>query len=116
MRLIAYLYQKTQPQPEWDQAGWTIDQCRRGQERYIVDRSATPVVTAFMEEFLLYGSLRGAVRFVERKCGKRIWVSTGRRWPTHPAYRGDLQYGDGQVIRDSAPTCTLCGVIKQQTI
>jgi len=74
---------------------------RRGQERYIVDRTAAPVVTAFVEDFLLYGSLRGAVRFVERKFGKRISVSTGRRWLAHPVYRGDLQYGDGQVIRDT---------------
>lgn len=74
---------------------------RRGQERYIVDRTAAPVVTAFAEEFLLYGSLRGAVRFLERKFGKRISVSTGRRWLTHPVYRGDLQYGDGHVIRDT---------------
>jgi len=74
---------------------------RRGQERYIVDRSAAPVVTAFVEEFLLYGALRGAVRFVERRFSKRISVSTGRRWLTHPVYRGDLQYGDGQVIRDT---------------
>ena len=74
---------------------------RRGQERYIIDRMAAPVVTAFVEEFLLYGSLRGAVRFVERRFGKRISVSTGRRWLTHPVYRGDLQYGDGQVMRDT---------------
>ncbi len=74
---------------------------RRGQERYILDRTAAPVVTAFVEEFLLYGSLRGAVRFIERRFGKRISVSTGRRWLTHPVYRGDLQYGDGQVIRDT---------------
>jgi DNA invertase Pin-like site-specific DNA recombinase len=74
---------------------------RRGQERYIVDRTAAPVVTAFIEEFLLYGSLRGAVRFVERRFGKRISVSTGRRWLTHPVYRGDLQYSDGQVIRNT---------------
>jgi DNA invertase Pin-like site-specific DNA recombinase len=74
---------------------------RRGQDRYIVDRAAAPVVNAFVEEFLLYGSLRGAVRFLERKFGKRISVSTGRRWLTHPAYRGDLLYGDGRVIRDT---------------
>lgn len=72
---------------------------RRGQDRYILDRTAAPVVTAFVEEFLLYGSLRGAVRFVERRFGKGISVSTGRRWLTHPVYRGDLQYGDGQVMR-----------------
>ncbi len=74
---------------------------RRGQERYLIDRSAAPVVTAFVNEFLLYGSLRAAVRFVESRFGKRISVSTGRRWLTHPVYRGDLQYHDGQVLRNT---------------
>jgi len=74
---------------------------RRGQERYLIDRTASPVITAFVNEFLLYGSLRGAVRFVEKRFGKRISVSTGQRWLSHPVYRGDLQYGDGQVIRDT---------------
>jgi DNA invertase Pin-like site-specific DNA recombinase len=74
---------------------------RRGQERYLIDRTAAPVITAFANEFLLYGSLRGAVRFVEARFGKRISVSTGRRWLTHPVYRGDLQYQDGQVLRDT---------------
>ncbi|QQE63399.1 recombinase [Leptolyngbya sp. BL0902] len=74
---------------------------RRGQERYLIDRTASPVITAFVNEFLLYGSLRGAVRFVERRFGKRIAVSTGQRWLSHPVYRGDLQYCDGQVIRNT---------------
>jgi hypothetical protein len=74
---------------------------RRGQERYLIDRTTAPVVSAFVNEFLLYGSLRGAVRFVETRFGKRISVSTGRRWLTHPVYRGDLHYQDGQVIRDT---------------
>ncbi|MFM7471850.1 MAG: recombinase family protein, partial [Nodosilinea sp.] len=74
---------------------------RRGQDRYLVDRTTAPVITAFVNEFLLYGSLRGAVRFVDHRFGKRIAVSTGRRWLTHAVYRGDLQYQDGQVIRDT---------------
>lgn len=74
---------------------------RRGQERYLIDRATAPVVTAFVNEFLLYGSLRGAVRFVESKYGKRMSVSTGRRWLTHPVYRGDLQYQDGTRLRDT---------------
>ncbi len=74
---------------------------RRGQGRYLIDRTAAPVITAFVNEFLLYGSLRGAVRFVEKRFGKRIAVSTGQRWLSHPVYRGDLQYRDGQVIRDT---------------
>ncbi|MGB3137744.1 MAG: recombinase zinc beta ribbon domain-containing protein, partial [Nodosilinea sp.] len=74
---------------------------RRGQGRYLVDRATAPVVTAFVKEFLLYGSLRGAVRFVESKYGKRISASTGRRWLTHSVYRGDLQYQDGNTLRDT---------------
>jgi DNA invertase Pin-like site-specific DNA recombinase len=53
---------------------------RRGQGRYLIDRATAPVVTALVNEFLLYGSLRGAVRFIDGKWGKRISVSTGRRW------------------------------------
>lgn len=74
---------------------------RRGQDRYLIDRSTAPVITAFVNEFLLYGSLRGAVRFIENRFGKRIAVSTGRRWLTHPVYRGDLQYQDGHIQRDT---------------
>lgn len=74
---------------------------RRGQDRYLIDRSTAPVVTALVNEFLLYGSLRGAVRFIEHRLGKRIAVSTGRRWLTHPVYRGDLQYRDGHIQRDT---------------
>jgi DNA invertase Pin-like site-specific DNA recombinase len=74
---------------------------RRGQGRYLIDRATAPVVTALVNEFLLYGSLRGAVRFIETKLGKRIAVSTGRRWLTHPVYRGDLLYTDGTVLRDT---------------
>ncbi|TVQ08876.1 MAG: recombinase family protein [Leptolyngbya sp. DLM2.Bin27] len=74
---------------------------RRGQGRYLIDRATAPVVTALVNEFLLYGSLRGAVRLIENKLGKRISVSTGRRWLTHPVYRGDLQYQDGTVLRDT---------------
>jgi DNA invertase Pin-like site-specific DNA recombinase len=74
---------------------------RRGQGRYLIDRATAPVVTTFVNEFLLYGSLRGAVRFIETRFGKRISVSTGRRWLTHPVYRGDLQYQDGNILRDT---------------
>ncbi|PSR18385.1 recombinase family protein [filamentous cyanobacterium CCP3] len=74
---------------------------RRGQGRYLIDRATAPVVTAFVNEFLLYGSLRGAVRFIETRFGKRISVSTGRRWLTHPVYRGDLQYQDVNTLRDT---------------
>lgn len=74
---------------------------RRGRDRYLLDRSTAPVVKAFAERFLLYGSLRDAVRYLERRFGKAIAVATGRRWLTHPVYRGDLRYGTGEVVPDA---------------
>lgn len=71
---------------------------RRGKEKYIIDRSTAPVVKDFFEHFLIYGSLRGAVRYLERRYGKKISVATGRRWLTNPVYRGDLGYKNGDVI------------------
>ncbi len=74
---------------------------RRGKDRYILDRSTAPVVKDFFEQFLLYGSLRGAVRYLEKKYGKKISVSTGHRWLTNPIYRGDLGYQNGEIISDT---------------
>ncbi len=74
---------------------------RRGKDRYILDRSTAPVVKEFFEQFLLYGSLRGAVRYLEKKYGKKISVSTGRRWLTNVIYRGDLAYQNSEVISDT---------------
>jgi DNA invertase Pin-like site-specific DNA recombinase len=71
---------------------------RRGKDRYAIDRSAAPVVKDFFEHFLLYGSLREAVRHLEKKHAKKISVSTGRRWLTNPVYRGDLIYQNNQVL------------------
>ncbi|MBD1919619.1 recombinase family protein [Microcoleus sp. FACHB-831] len=74
---------------------------RRGKERYIIDRSAAPVVKDFFEQFLLYGSLRGAVRYLEKKYNKKISASTGQRWLTNPVYRGDTAYQNGTVLADT---------------
>jgi hypothetical protein len=74
---------------------------RRGKDKYIIDRSTAPVVKDFCERFLLFGSLRGTVRYLEKKYGKKISVSTGRRWLTNPVYRGDLAYQNGEVISDT---------------
>lgn len=71
---------------------------RRGKDRYILDRSTAPVVKDFFERFLLFGSLRGAVRYLEKKYGKKISVSTGRRWLTSPVYRGNTAYQNEEVI------------------
>ncbi|GAB4281707.1 MAG: recombinase family protein [Oscillatoriaceae cyanobacterium] len=70
----------------------------RGQDSYTLDRKAAPIVKDFFRAFLLYGSLRGAVRHLKQKYAKTISVTTGRRWLTHPAYRGDLAYHNGEII------------------
>ncbi|MGA7934553.1 MAG: recombinase family protein [Kovacikia sp.] len=74
---------------------------RRGKNRYTVDRSTAPVVKDFFEHFLLYGSLRGAVRYLAKQYGKKISASTGQRWLTSPVYRGDLEYQNGETVPDT---------------
>ena len=74
---------------------------RRGSDRYLIDRTTAPIIKEFVEHFLLYGTLRGSVRHINQKYGKRISASTGRRWLTHPVYRGNLQYQTGEVIPDT---------------
>ncbi len=71
---------------------------RRGKDRYIIDRATFPIVKDFFEQFLLFGSLRGAVRYLEAKYGKKISVSTGQKWLTNPVYRGDLIYLNQEII------------------
>jgi DNA invertase Pin-like site-specific DNA recombinase len=74
---------------------------RRGKDKYTIDRSAAPVVKDFFDRFLIYGSLRGAVRYLEKKYNKKIAASTGLRWLSNPVYRGDTAYLDGEVISDT---------------
>lgn len=74
---------------------------KRGKERYTIDRATAPIVKDFFEQFLLYGSLRGAVRYISQRYGKKISTSTAQRWLIHPVYRGDLGYQDGEVVRDT---------------
>ena len=74
---------------------------RRGKERYTINKTTAPTVKDFFEHFLIYGSLRGSVRYLAKKYNKKISVSTGRRWLTNPAYRGDLEYQNGQVISNT---------------
>jgi len=71
---------------------------RRGQDRYLIDKSTAPVVKDFFERFILFGSLRGAVRYLEKRYGKKISPTTGRNWLINPVYRGHLQYKDGSLI------------------
>jgi DNA invertase Pin-like site-specific DNA recombinase len=74
---------------------------RRSKEKYTIDRSTSPVVKDFFENFLLYGSLRGAVRYLAKKYGKKISVTTGRRWLTNPVYRGNTAYQNGEIISNT---------------
>lgn len=74
---------------------------RRGKDRYILDRSVSPIVKEFFDRFLIYGSLRGAVRYLEKRYGKKISVTTGRRWLTNPVYQGDLEYKNGEIISNT---------------
>lgn len=76
---------------------------RRGKTGYVIDRTTAPVVQDFFEQFLLYGSVRGAVRYLAKRYNKKIAPSTGQRWLTNPAYRGDLAYQDGNIVRDAHP-------------
>lgn len=71
---------------------------RRGQGRYIIDKSTAPVVKDFFDRFLLYGSLRGAVRYLEKRYGKKISPATGSKWLSNPAYRGSLKYKNNDII------------------
>ncbi|MBT9310984.1 recombinase family protein [Leptothoe kymatousa] len=71
---------------------------RRGKQGYIIDRTTAPILKTFFEQFILYGSLRGAVRHIAKQYGKKISVSTGRRWLEHPIYRGHTRYGDGGIV------------------
>jgi DNA invertase Pin-like site-specific DNA recombinase len=81
---------------------------RRGQDRYLIDRSTAPVIKEFFEYFLLYGSLRGAVRQIQKKYGKKISATTGQRWLNNPVYRGHLAYKTGEVITNThAPLINL---------
>jgi DNA invertase Pin-like site-specific DNA recombinase len=74
---------------------------RRGQGKYIIDRTTSPVVKDFFEYFLIYGSIRASVRFVGKKYGKNISVTTGRRWLTNPVYRGDTAYQNSEIISNT---------------
>lgn len=74
---------------------------RRSKDNYTIDRSTAPVVKDFFERFIIYGSLRGAVRYLEKKYNKKISVSTGLRWLSNAVYRGDTAYLEGEVISDT---------------
>jgi DNA invertase Pin-like site-specific DNA recombinase len=73
----------------------------RRKGKYIIDRSTSPVVKDFFEQFLLYCSLSGSVRYLTKKYGKKISVTTAKRWLTNPVYRGDTAYQNGEIISNT---------------
>ncbi|ACB50318.1 hypothetical protein cce_0967 [Crocosphaera subtropica ATCC 51142] len=74
---------------------------RRGKDCYIIDRSTAPIIKDFFEQFLLFGSLRGAINYLAKRYGKKISVSTGSRWLKNPVYRGDLKYKNNEIISNT---------------
>ena len=74
---------------------------RRGKDKFTIDKSTAPVVKDFFDRFIIYGSLRGAVRYLEKKYNKKISASTGLRWLSNAVYRGDTAYLNGEVISDT---------------
>ncbi len=68
---------------------------------YGIDPLAAPIVKALFDQFLLFGSVRGAVRYVTKKYSKPLSPSTALRWLTSPVYRGHLDYGKGDIISDT---------------
>lgn len=75
----------------------------RSSQGYQLDPRTAPVVKAFFADFLLYGSLRQAVRLVGDTYGHRISVATGQRWLRHPVYRGDWVSPAGTLMPDVHP-------------
>ena len=72
-------------------------------DRYSPDPDKSAIVRAFFDRFLLYGSVRGTVQYLEKSLGGSISVSTARRWLTSSVYRGDLTFKDGVTLRDTHP-------------
>ena len=74
---------------------------KRNKNSYSLDRSYAPVVKDFFDHFLLYGSVRAAVRYLNQKYRKTISVSTGKRWLINPVYRGDTAFKNGEILSDT---------------
>ena len=73
----------------------------RSDECYTLDPATAPIVKALFDQFLLFGSVRGAARYVTQKYGKTLSPSTVLRWLTSPVYRGHLDYCTGDIISNT---------------
>ena len=76
---------------------------RRVGDTYEIDEQPAQLVRAFFDRFLLFGSIRGAVKEIAQERGERISVTTARRWLMSPVYRGDLKFKDGVTLRNTHP-------------
>ncbi|MGK7911576.1 MAG: recombinase family protein [Synechococcus sp.] len=76
---------------------------RRVGDTYEIDERAAQRVRTFFERYLLFGSIRGAVKDINQAGENAISVTTARRWLTSPVYRGDLKFKDGVTLRDTHP-------------
>ena len=41
------------------------------------------------------------MRHLTKKYGKKISVTTGKRWLSNPVYRGDIAYKNGEIVRNT---------------
>ena len=76
---------------------------RRVGDTYEIDENPAQLVRAFFDRYLLFGSIRGAVKEINQEREDGISVTTARRWLTSPVYRGDLKFKDGVTLRDTHP-------------
>ncbi|MEM9534993.1 MAG: recombinase family protein [Cyanobacteria bacterium P01_E01_bin.45] len=76
---------------------------RRVGNTYELDEQPAQLVRAFFDRFLLFGSIRGAVKDINQERADTISVTTARRWLSSPVYRGDLKFKDGVTLRDTHP-------------
>jgi DNA invertase Pin-like site-specific DNA recombinase/predicted metal-binding protein len=76
---------------------------KRGKTSYIFDRQAAPIIKDFFAQFLLYGSLRSAMRYLAQKYQKQVSPATAQKWLTNPVYRGHTAYKNGETILNTHP-------------
>ncbi|WP_017326456.1 recombinase family protein [Synechococcus sp. PCC 7336] len=76
--------------------------CRQG-DVYQLEGDRAAIVRTFFDNFLLFGSIRGAVKSLQVERGETVSISTARRWLTSAVYRGDLTFKDGVTLRDTHP-------------
>lgn len=75
----------------------------RSNKGYIIDAVNAPIVRDFFRNFILSGSIRSSLKYLEEKYQKKLSPSTARNWLKNPAYRGDLLYIKNIIVSDTHP-------------